>query len=249
MNPSSDSVTSPLLPGSFAVQSSGAGRLHVAIAMDGNGRWAEMRGLARRTGHVAGAAAVRRVVAAAPQLGIGTLTLFAFSSDNWRRSPDETAGILELVSEYLRDEAPRLSGQGIRARVIGRRDRLPRSLADVIEAAERATEAGRTLQLLIALDYSGRDAILAAAARFAGRTVTREEFARELGAGGDVDLFVRPGGEQRLSDFLLWECAYAELVFTRTLWPDFDGRALSAAVAEFHGRGRRFGAVAESLPR
>lgn len=235
---------SPFLSKSFAMQSPCAERLHVAIAMDGNGRWAEARGLPRTAGHAAGAGAVLRVVASAPQLGIGTLTLFAFSSDNWRRSPDETAGILEVVAEYLRDEAPRLAGQGIRACVIGRRDRLPRPLTDAIEATERATDAGRTLRLQIALDYSGRDAILAAAERLAGRAVTREEFARELGAGGDVDLFVRSGGERRLSDFMLWECAYAELVFTRTLWPDFDGRALSAAVAEFHRRGRRFGAVA-----
>ncbi len=243
-------MSSPLLSRSFAAQSRRGARLHVAITMDGNGRWALARGLPRTAGHVAGAGAVQRVVASAPGLGIGTLTLFAFSSDNWRRSPDETAGILEVVAEYLREEALSLAGQGIRARVIGRRDRLPRMLTDVIdaidaiEAAERGTDAGRKLLLQIALDYSGRDAILAAAERLAGRAATREEFARELGAGGDVDLFIRSGGEQRLSDFMLWECAYAELVFTRTLWPDFDGRALSAAVAEFHGRGRRFGAVA-----
>ena len=122
------------------------------------------------------------------------------------------------------------------------RDRLPRPLTEAIEAVERATSAGRSLLLQIALDYSGRDAILAAAQRLAGRAVTREEFSRELRTGGDVDLFVRPGGERRLSDFMLWECAYAELVFTRTLWPDFDRRALAAAVKEFRRRNRRFGA-------
>lgn len=223
------------------MQSSSADRLHVAIALDGNGRWAELRGLPRTAGHRAGAAAVRRVVACAPLLGIGTLTLFAFSSDNWRRPPDETAGILATVEAYLREEA-RAVPPGLRVRVLGRRDRLPRPLTEAIEAVERATSAGRSLLLQIALDYSGRDAILAAAQRLAGRAVTREEFSRELRTGGDVDLFVRPGGERRLSDFMLWECAYAELVFTRTLWPDFDRRALAAAVKEFRRRNRRFGA-------
>jgi undecaprenyl diphosphate synthase len=213
--------------------------------MDGNGRWAQARGLARMAGHVAGAAAVRRVVPFAPRLGIGTLTLFAFSADNWQRSCAETSGILEVVGEYLREEAPRLADRDIRARVIGRRDRLTPQLLDAIEAAERATEGGRTMALQIALDYSGRDAILAAARRLGERAATREEFVRELGAGGDADLLVRSGGELRLSDFMLWECAYAELVFMRTLWPDFDGGALFAAVAEFHRRNRRFGAVAE----
>ena len=223
------------------MQSSSADRLHVAIALDGNGRWAELRGLPPTAGHRAGAAAVRRVVACAPLLGIGTLTLFAFSSDNWRRPPDETAGILATVEAYLREEA-RAVPPGLRVRVLGRRDRLPRPLTEAIEAVERATSAGRSLLLQIALDYSGRDAILAAAQRLAGRAVTREEFSRELRTGGDVDLFVRPGGERRLSDFMLWECAYAELVFTRTLWPDFDRRALAAAVKEFRRRNRRFGA-------
>ncbi len=225
------------------MQSSIDDRLHVAIAMDGNGRWAQRRGLPRTAGHRAGADAVRRVVAAAPVLGIGTLTLFAFSSDNWRRPPDEAAGILETVAAYLHDDATRAIRQGVRVRAIGRRERLPRLLTDALDAAERATSAGRRLLLQLALDYSGRDAILAAAERLAGRAATRDEFSRELRAGGDVDLFVRPGGERRLSDFMLWECAYAELVFTRTLWPDFDRRALAAAVAEFRRRARRFGAV------
>ena len=223
------------------MQSSSADRLHVATALHGNGRWPELRGRPRTAGHRAGAAAVRRVVACAPLLGIGTLTLFAFSSDNWRRPPDETAGILATVEAYLREEA-RAVPPGLRVRVLGRRDRLPRPLTEAIEAVERATSAGRSLLLQIALDYSGRDAILAAAQRLAGRAVTREEFSRELRTGGDVDLFVRPGGERRLSDFMLWECAYAELVFTRTLWPDFDRRALAAAVKEFRRRNRRFGA-------
>ena len=223
------------------MQSSSADRLHVAIALAGTGRWAVLRGLPRTAGHRAGAAAVRRVVACAPLLGSGTLTLFAFSSDNWRRPPDETAGILATVEAYLREEA-RAVPPGLRVRVLGRRDRLPRPLTEAIEAVERATSAGRSLLLQIALDYSGRDAILAAAQRLAGRAVTREEFSRELRTGGDVDLFVRPGGERRLSDFMLWECAYAELVFTRTLWPDFDRRALAAAVKEFRRRNRRFGA-------
>jgi undecaprenyl diphosphate synthase len=239
MNP----APAPFLSSSFAAQSERARGLHVAIAMDGNGRWAEARGLPRTSGHAAGVEAVRRVVAAAPALGIGTLTLFAFSSDNWRRSRGETAGIFAAVGDYLRGDVSLLAGRGVRTRVIGRRDRLPRTLVAAIEAAERATAAGRAMRLQIALDYSGRDAILAAVERCAGWTLARDEFTRELDAGGDVDLFVRSGGERRLSDFMLWECAYAELVFTGTFWPDFDGGALSAAVAEFHARGRRFGGL------
>jgi len=212
--------------------------------MDGNGRWAQARGLPRLAGHRAGADAVRRVVAAAPALGIGRLTLFAFSQDNWRRPLMETDGILRIIARFLRDETRRAVERGVRIRVIGRRGILPTPLADAIEAAETKTARGAGLLLQIAVDYSGRDAILAAAGRVAGRGVTREDFTRELGTAGDVDLVVRTGGERRISDFLLWECAYAEFVFTKTLWPDFDGDALASAVAEFRRRERRYGGIA-----
>jgi undecaprenyl diphosphate synthase len=211
--------------------------------MDGNGRWALARGLPRLAGHRAGVESVRRVVAAAPALGIGTLTLFAFSQDNWRRPLLETDGILRIIARFLRDETRHAVRRGVRIRVIGRRGILPSPLAETIEAAERTTARGAGLLLQIAVDYSGRDAIVAAAARLAGKPIDRDEFSRELGTAGDVDLVVRTGGERRISDFLLWECAYAEFVFTRTLWPDFDGDALAAAVAEFRRRRRRFGGL------
>ena len=196
--------------------------------MDGNGRWATRRGLPRTAGHRAGAEAVRRVVEAAPPAGIGALTLFAFSADNWRRPPAEVATLMRLFARYLRSETPRLLEQGVRLEVVGRRDRLPASLVSAIGAAERATMAGRALQLRLAVDYSARAAIRA------GRIFP------------DVDLLIRTGGEQRLSDFLLWECAYAELYFTDTMWPDFGAADLAAAVAEFHSRERRFGGLPDA---
>jgi undecaprenyl diphosphate synthase len=223
-------------------------RLHVAIIMDGNGRWATRRGLPRSAGHQAGADAVRRVLEAAPDLGITSLTLFAFSSDNWRRPREETSALMGLLRHYLRAEIRALVDNGVRLTVIGRRDRLPSGLADEIAAAERASAAGR-LHLRIAIDYSSRDAILAAAAAWrADRAPTRAQFDRLLAgargeASADVDLLIRSGGEKRLSDFLLWECAYAELCFVDRLWPDFGADDLNAAIADFRGRERRFGGV------
>jgi undecaprenyl diphosphate synthase len=201
--------------------------LHVAIVMDGNGRWATRRGWPRTAGHRAGAEAVRRVVEAAPGVGIGALTLFAFSADNWKRPWGEVAALLRLFARYLRSETPRLAANGVRLAVIGRRDRLPAPLVAAIAAAERATAGGTALQLRLAVDYSARAAIRAGAIL------------------PDVDLLIRTGGEQRLSDFLLWESAYAELRFTQTMWPDFDARELAQAVREFHGRERRFGGLPE----
>ena len=225
--------------------------MHVAIIMDGNGRWAEARGKPRRAGHRAGAGAVRRVVEAAPSLGIRTLTLYAFSSDNWKRPPDEVSALMRLMLAYLRSETAELVANDVRLTVIGRRDRLGGPLRRAIVDAESATTDGERLELRVAIDYSARDAILRAAERVGtSQRVDRQAFARVLGevlnAGApapDVDLLIRTGGEQRLSDFLLWECAYAELVFTPCLWPDFDGAALAAAVAEFRRRQRRFGGV------
>jgi undecaprenyl diphosphate synthase len=191
---------------------------------------------------------VRRAVEAAPSLGIATLSLFAFSADNWKRPPAEVTSLLELFAEFLAAEVPALVEHGVRLAVIGRRDRLPPALRGAIEGAEAATAAGARLHLRLAIDYSARDAIArAGAGRADGED--RAAFARRLGAatgGGealDVDLLIRTGGERRLSDFLLWECAYAELVFLPRMWPDFDGDDLAAALAEFHRRERRFGGL------
>ena len=200
--------------------------LHVAIIMDGNGRWAARRGLPRVAGHRAGAEAVRRAVEAAPDAGITALTLYAFSSDNWKRPPAEIAALMRLFARHLRSETPRLIDNGVRLEVVGRRDRLPATLVAGIAAAERATAHGTRLTLRLAIDYSARWAIRTAAIL------------------PDVDLLIRTGGEQRLSDFLLWECAYAELCFLDTMWPDFGAGALARAVAEFRTRERRFGALA-----
>lgn len=229
-------------------------KLHVAILLDGNGRWAASRGLPRAEGHRAGMAAVRRVVRAAADLGISTLTLYAFSSNNWERPAGEVNSLLGLLENYLRNDAAECAAQGIRVRVIGRRDRIPRSLVDAIETAECATAAGRKLELRIALDYSSREAILRAACwMVSSLEVSDKEFARRLGqvthAGGpmpDVDLLIRTGGERRLSDFLLWECAYAELLFTPRMWPEFEAADLAAAVKDFLGRERRFGRLPEA---
>ncbi|HEX8242323.1 MAG TPA: di-trans,poly-cis-decaprenylcistransferase [Longimicrobium sp.] len=232
--------------------SAGRRRVHAAIIMDGNGRWANARGMPRIAGHRAGAKAVRRVVEAAPGLGVGTLTLYAFSSDNWQRPPREVGALMRLFRSYLASETQRLIENGVRLTVIGRRDRLPEVLARAIAGAEAATAGGDRLHLRLAIDYSARDAILRAAALAGGRDIARGEFEHLLGAAAgadepapDVDLLIRSGGEQRLSDFLLWECAYAELYFTPRMWPEFDAGALGEAVAEFHRRERRFGRVIE----
>jgi undecaprenyl diphosphate synthase len=220
-------------------------RLHVAIIMDGNGRWATRMGLPRSAGHQAGVHAARRVLEAAPDLGVTSLTLFAFSSDNWRRPREEVSALMGLLQPYLRDEIGKLVDNGIRVTVIGRRDRLPADLGEEIAAAERASAAGRRLNLRIAIDYSSRDAILHAAAAWRGDGApSREQFGRLLGRrSSDVDLLIRSGGEKRLSDFLLWECAYAELCFVDRLWPDFGADDLRAAIADFRRRERRFGGV------
>ena len=216
------------------------GGIHAAIIMDGNGRWAQERGLPRVAGHRAGADAVRRVVKASPDLGITELTLYAFSSDNWRRPETEVSTLMNLFIRYLRSEADELRDCGVRLSIIGRRDRLPPSVVEAIEWAEMRTFGGRRLHLRVAVDYSARDAILSAAIS-AKNGMSRESIAESLEP--DVDLLIRTGGEQRLSDFLLWECAYAELIFTPRMWPDFDGADLRRAVEEFRRRERRFGEV------
>src|ERR671917_348967 len=249
-------ATTPVTPAPAGLPRDADGRraLHVAIIMDGNGRWATARGLPRSAGHHAGLRAARRIVEAAVRDGgVGTLTLYAFSADNWMRPPAEVGALMALFRRALAMEGKRCLDNGVRLTILGRRDRLPESLRTTITHVERATARGRNLHLRVAVDYSARDAIVRAAARAAaegrGAALTRETFSTLLGAvdhdatAPDVDLLVRTGGEQRLSDFMLWECAYAELLFTPTMWPDFDARSLHAALDEFHRRERRFGAL------
>jgi undecaprenyl diphosphate synthase len=228
-----------------------ASKLHVGIIMDGNGRWATRRGLSRLRGHEAGIEAIRRVVEAAPEQGVGTLTLYAFSSDNWRRPKAEVTGLMTLLRFYLANEVESLVRNGVRLTVIGRRDRLPDGIATAIARAEKATSGGDVLHLRIAVDYSSRDAILNAAAQLAGISVPTREMFSQLVTGEpglrDVDLIIRTSGEKRLSDFLLWEGAYAELHFTDRMWPEFDAEALAEALASFQRRERRFGGL-QSVP-
>ena len=222
-------------------------KLHVGIIMDGNGRWAIRQRLSRLRGHEAGVEAIRRVVEAAPKQGIGTLTLYAFSSDNWRRPKAEVSALMSLLRFYLASEIESLARNGVRLSVIGRRDRLPAGIADAIGRAEAATASGDVLHLRIAVDYSARDAILNAAVKAASAgPLSRETFSDLVsGEAGlrDVDLVIRTSGEKRLSDFLLWESAYAELHFTETMWPDFGPEHLKEALISFHGRERRFGGL------
>ncbi len=235
-----------IVPTDFAVQSTCQ---HVAIVMDGNGRWAAERGLPRLEGHRAGAEAVRRTVESAAGLGIATLTLYAFSSDNWRRPDDEVSGLFALFGAFLRGEREHAIREGVRIGVIGRRDRLPRTLVCEIERTERATAKGRRLHLRLAVDYSARDLLVTAASEApASREAMAGALGRAMHAGEpsrDVDLLIRTGRERRLSDFLLWECAYAELVFDDCMWPDFGEKELRAALEWFGVRQRRFGCTPE----
>jgi undecaprenyl diphosphate synthase len=227
--------------------------LHVAIIMDGNGRWATRRGLPRIAGHRAGVAAVRRVVERALDLGVRRLTLYAFSSDNWRRPAPEVQSIFWLLRAFLRLETERLRQRGARLEIIGRRDRLAKPVLREIEKAECATVAGDQIHVRVAIDYSSRDAITRAAASATAalegeRVPSLDLLAPVLMEGlnsqcADVDLLIRTGGEKRLSDFLLWESAYAELYFTDCMWPDFGEADLDAALVEFRRRERRFGGV------
>ena len=231
-----------------------AAGIHAAIIMDGNGRWATARGLPRPAGHRAGAVVVRKIVEAAPNEGIRTLTLYAFSSDNWLRPRAEVEGLMRLFRLHLLRETERCIANGVRLTIIGRRDRIDDALRRAIEGAEAATADGRKLWLRIALDYSARDRILRAAeaARAIPGPITDSVFASCIaGTPGDepapdVDLLIRTGGERRLSDFLLWECAYAELYFTSRFWPDFGAGDLREAVTDFRARDRRFGRVSRA---
>jgi undecaprenyl diphosphate synthase len=226
--------------------------LHVGIIMDGNGRWATRQGLSRLRGHEAGVEAIRRVVEAAPGQGVGTLTLYAFSSDNWRRPRTEVSALMALLRSYLAKEIDALVRNGVRLTVIGRRDRLPEGIAQAIERAEAASAGGDALHLRIAIDYSARDAILSAVIKANGRgDLTREALAQLITGEAclrDVDLVIRTSGEKRLSDFLLWESAYAELHFTNRMWPEFDADDLTEALDAFHRRERRFGGLQAVVP-
>jgi undecaprenyl diphosphate synthase len=237
------------------MQSNSPEGLHVAIIMDGNGRWATRRGLPRIAGHHAGVAALRRVVERAPDVGIRCLTVYAFSSDNWHRPAAEVQSMFWLLRAFLRLETESLRQRGARLQVIGRRDRLASSVLREIERAERATSAGRGLYLRVAIDYSSRDSIARASAgayaaylhdaRSSTDEITQPLTHSLTAESGDVDLLIRTGGEKRLSDFLLWESAYAELYFTDRMWPDFDEADLDAALDDFRSRERRFGGASE----
>jgi len=227
--------------------------LHVALISDGNGRWATSRGLPRSAGHRAGAETARHIIEAAPGLGIHTLTLFALSSANWKRPAAEVSGILRLLHEYLLTETTHCVEEGVRLTVIGRRDRVPATLRQAIADSEAATARGTRLHLRLAIDYSAREAIFHAACRFYKVTeLSPESFSRVLaevhrGGSTEVDLLIRTGGEQRLSDFLLWECAFAEFVFVRKAWPDFTVADLEATLEEFAHRERTRGALPDAL--
>lgn len=227
---------------------------HVAIIMDGNGRWAKARGLPRTIGHKKGVDAVRRVITAARELGVRYLTLFGFSSENWRRPADEVGELMRLLRFYLRSEIAELHGNGVRLRIIGDRGRLDPDIVQLIEAGEARTAGNDGLTLLVALSYGGRQEIVDAARRLAEDAVAggvvpaaidEAAFAGRLYAPDipDPDLVIRTSGEKRISNFLLWQAAYAEFLFTDTLWPDFEKSDLEAALDEYHRRERRFGAT------
>ena len=232
-------------------------KLHVAIIMDGNGRWATRQGKSRTAGHQVGAGRIREIVEASAELGIGTLTLFAFSSDNWGRPKFEVNFLMNLLKSYLKSEISRCRENGIKLSIIGRRDRLKPQIVKLIEEAEALTSAGKNLHLRVAIDYSSRDAILQAAQSIqSSSTFSRQEFARQLAIhtnmseqSPDVDILIRTGGEKRLSDFLLWECAYAEFFFLPVMWPDFSSNHLKDILQEFNTRERRFGRTSGQIFR
>jgi undecaprenyl diphosphate synthase len=230
---------------------------HVAVIMDGNGRWAKARGLPRIAGHRRGAEAVRRTIVAAAELGISYLTLFGFSSENWKRPSDEINDLMGLLRHYLRGEIAELHQQGVRLVVIGDRARLAPDIVTLIDNAEQLTRANAGLTLIVALSYGGRGDIVratrklaedVAAGRLRAGEIDETRFSNALFTAGipDPDLLIRTSGEQRISNFLLWQLAYTELVFIETLWPDFGRADLEKAISDFHGRERRYGASAGS---
>lgn len=229
--------------------------LHVAIIMDGNGRWAKRRGMPRALGHRAGVTALKRTVEAAPELGVGVLTVFGFSTENWRRPAHEVSELMGLLKAYVESDLERLAREGVRVRIIGRRTGLAPDIQEIIERAERRTANNTKFTLQVAFNYGGRADIADAARAFAEAVERGEAKASDLDEAAfegllststapAPDLIVRTSGEQRISNFLLWECAYAELVFQDVLWPDYGPEALSAAIAEYRGRDRRYGGIA-----
>ena len=240
------------LPGSLD------GPRHVALIMDGNGRWAQARGLPRALGHREGVQALKRTVQAAPSLGIECLTVFGFSTENWRRPAEEVSDLMGLVRSYVASDLNRLKREGVRVRVLGRRSGLPSDIDQIIDRAESQTAHNTGFLLQVAFNYGGRSDIVDAAQRHIGRVLAGEatgpldEDTLSAGlstAGGPpVDLIVRTSGEQRLSNFLLWEAAYAELVYQNILWPDYGLAALTDAVEQYRNRDRRFGGLATPQP-
>jgi undecaprenyl diphosphate synthase len=230
----------------------GSTPLHVAIIMDGNGRWARARGLPRTAGHRRGAETVRTIVEAAADMGVSILTLFGFSSENWSRPESEVRDLMGLLRLYLRNEISTLAKNGVRLRVIGERSRLAPDIVALIEEAEAKTAENRRLTLVVALNYGGRQEIVAAArhlameaeaGRIEGRLIDEDLFARHLFTADlpDPDLLIRTSGEQRISNFLLWQMAYTEFVFVDSLWPDFSREEFEKAIREYQGRERRYG--------
>jgi undecaprenyl diphosphate synthase len=231
-----------------------AGPRHVAVIMDGNGRWAKARGMPRTLGHRAGVNALKRTVEAAPEFGVECLTVYGFSTENWRRPVHEVSELMGLVKLYVQTDLDRLAREGVRVRVLGRREGLPDDIREIVERAEARTAHNSGFLLQVAFNYGGRADLVDAARKFAHAVadgaaepsaLDEERFARLLStaAGPPVDLIIRTSGERRISNFLLWEAAYAELVFQDVLWPDYGPEALAAAVQEYRRRERRFGGV------
>ncbi len=247
LQPAADTATAGQETGGAAVPR------HVAIIMDGNGRWAKARGLPRNLGHRKGVDAVREVVKACPDLGIEYLTLYAFSTENWKRPASEVSGLMDLLRIFIRSELEQLRRNGVRVRVIGNRSRLPADIVALVDEAEAKTLDNSRLTLIIALSYGSQDELVMAARRLAEAALRGEIKPEQIDAGmiernlltagiPDPDLLIRTSGEQRLSNFMLWQAAYSELVFTDTLWPDFGRAELAAAIAEYGRRERRYGA-------
>lgn len=227
-----------------------AGPRHVALIMDGNGRWAKARGLPRTLGHRAGVEALKRTVTAAPDLGLTCLTVFGFSTENWRRPASEVSELMGLVRSYVESDLERLIREGVRLRIPGRREGLPADIRDIVERAEARTAHNDRFLLQVAFNYGSRADIVDAARRFAESgqdpaSLTEQSFESFLSTAGapPVDLIVRTSGERRLSNFLMWEAAYAELLFQDVLWPDYGQEALAEAVEAFRTRERRFGGL------
>jgi len=250
MSPKTGLQTKTARPGGEA----GAG-LHAAIIMDGNGRWAKRRGMPRALGHRAGVNALKRTVEGAPSAGVGVLTVFGFSTENWRRPAQEVSELMGLLKAYVESDLERLSREGVRVRIVGRRTGLSPDVLEVIERAERRTASNDRFLLQVAFNYGGQADITDAARRFAEQVERGEARAADLNEqmfGGFLstsaapapDLIVRTSGEHRISNFLLWECAYAELIFQDVLWPDYGPEHLAAAVAEYRSRDRRYGGIA-----